>query len=91
MQSKQLLLDTKKGQLYQIEDKKLRLQKEKDIDKMWHNVMERLNREKEYQEIYENKLLKVIAGSNQLKNQQIDNKKKLFEELGQNKKDYQIE
>lgn len=86
-------MDSKKGQLYQIEDKKLRLQREKEINKMWHDVMERLNREKEFQEIYENKLLNVIAEANQLKNREIDesNKKKLLEDLKQNKKDYQIE
>lgn len=86
-------MDSKKGQLYQIEDKKLRLQREKEIDKMWHDVMERLNREKEFQEIYEIKLLKVIAGANQLKNREIDEsiKKKLLEVSEKNKKDYQIE
>lgn len=80
-QSKQLLLDSKKGQLYQIEDKKLRMQKEKEIDRMWHELMERLSHEKEYQEIYENKLLKVIEEANQLKNQEINRSSKKQEKL----------
>ncbi|XP_065368910.1 trichohyalin [Calliphora vicina] len=93
MQSKHLLLDSKKGQLYQIEEKKLRMQKEKSIDKMWHDVMERLNREKEYQEIYENKLLKVIEAANQLKNQEIcdQNKKQQLLESEQDRKEFQEE
>ncbi|XP_037810825.1 trichohyalin [Lucilia sericata] len=92
LQSKQLLLDTKKGQLYQIEEKKMRMQKEKEIDRKWHEVMQRLNREKEYQEIYENKLLKVIENANHLKNQEINEriKKQQLQEYEQDKKEYQV-
>ncbi|KAM7345485.1 uncharacterized protein ACRADG_011757 isoform 2-T2 [Cochliomyia hominivorax] len=93
IQSKQLLLDSKKGQLYQIEEKKLRMEKEKEIDKIWHEVMLRLNREKEYQEIYENKLLKVIARANQLENQELNENKRIKqnEKKQQDQKEYEIE
>uniref|UniRef100_A0A1B0AHS3 Trichohyalin-plectin-homology domain-containing protein n=1 Tax=Glossina pallidipes TaxID=7398 RepID=A0A1B0AHS3_GLOPL len=70
-QTKELLLETKESQLYQIEEKKMRQEKEKLIEDMWLKVMERVRKEKEYQDYYERKLRHVISGLDQEKNQKI--------------------
>uniref|UniRef100_A0A1A9WJ05 Trichohyalin-plectin-homology domain-containing protein n=1 Tax=Glossina brevipalpis TaxID=37001 RepID=A0A1A9WJ05_9MUSC len=70
-QTKQLLLETKESQLYQIEEKKMRKKREQFIENMWLEVMERLRKEREYQDFYESKLRHVIMGLNQQKNQKI--------------------
>ncbi|TMW44763.1 hypothetical protein DOY81_010157, partial [Sarcophaga bullata] len=51
--------------------------KRKRIEKKWLKVMERLNKEREYQDIYEQKLRKVIEGTTQSKNQEIDHSNKM--------------
>ena len=81
MQSRQLLLETKKAQLHQIEEKKMIRQKEKEIEKQWLTVMKKLHKEREYQDIYEEKLRKVIEGTNQSKNQEIDHSNKMRQHI----------
>ncbi|XP_054737674.1 uncharacterized protein LOC129244083 [Anastrepha obliqua] len=72
LESKTLLLDSKRAQLYQIEEKEVMRQKEKQIKQMWLDVQRRFNEEMLEQDNLERKLLKVIAKSNQEMNSRND-------------------
>ncbi|XP_053965507.1 uncharacterized protein LOC128867914 [Anastrepha ludens] len=72
LESKTLLMDSKRAQLYQIEEKEVMRQKEKKIKQMWLDVQRRFNEEMLEQDNLERKLLKVIAKSNQEMNSRND-------------------
>ncbi|XP_013106884.2 trichohyalin isoform X1 [Stomoxys calcitrans] len=67
-QTQQLLVATKEAQLYQIEEKKQRRAREKLIEQNWLAAMEFVRQEREFQQSYEDKLRKVIEGTNQERN-----------------------
>ncbi|XP_075165251.1 uncharacterized protein LOC142237741 [Haematobia irritans] len=67
-QTQQLLVATKEAQIYQIEENKQRRLKEKLVEQSWLEAMERVRQERDFQQNYEDKLRKVIEGTNQERN-----------------------
>ncbi|XP_061394551.1 reticulocyte-binding protein homolog 2a [Musca vetustissima] len=91
-QSQQLLVETKEAQLQQIAEKRALLAREQEIERSWLKVMEKLRQEKEYQEVYEEKLRKVIEGLSQQKNLALlEAKKKLERDENEALKNYYTE
>ncbi|XP_073847067.1 uncharacterized protein [Musca autumnalis] len=91
-QSQQLLLETKEAQMQQIAEKKSRRAKEQEIEQNWLKVMENLRQEKEFQEIYEIKLRRVIEGLTQQKNLEMQKaRKKCERDENENMKKFYIE
>ncbi|XP_068144669.1 cilia- and flagella-associated protein 53 [Drosophila tropicalis] len=77
MQSKQILLETKQGQLQQITERQKLRQREICVKQLWHRVWQKLDETKEQQLQYEEKLRRRVETQRQAENCAIHEEKKL--------------
>ncbi|XP_001959861.2 trichohyalin [Drosophila ananassae] len=68
MQTKEILLETKQAQLYQIDEKKALKRRQACVEILWQRVWQRLDESRAKQEQYEQQLRNIIEGRCQAQN-----------------------